>query len=103
MKFWAVDQGVEDNDKCFSMRYVNRSEQKVSFMADTSGALTRALDLELAHENPVRDLGPGRCKRFAAYYDDGVLKALEVSEAPGDPAGDDDPHASCVDNMLAHV
>ena len=90
MRAWAKDQNIDGTGL-------------VTFWADNLSVLTKALGMEITHNGPCGDLGPGRCKRFAAYYDDGVLKALEVSEAPGDPAGDDDPHASCVDNMLAHV
>jgi peroxiredoxin len=48
-------------------------------------------------------LGNTRCKRFAAYVVDGVVKHIEVSEAEDDPAGDDRPEASCIDNMLAKI
>ena len=34
---------------------------------------------------------------------DGVAKAVEVSEKADDPAGDDFPESSCVENMLKHV
>jgi peroxiredoxin len=48
-------------------------------------------------------LGTNRCKRFAMYVVDGVIKHLEVSASESDPAGDDDPSASCIDNMLAKI
>ena len=42
-----------------------------------------------------------------AFYDDGVLKSLSVAEGPkgsdglhSDPAGDDAPSASLVENVL---
>jgi hypothetical protein len=37
------------------------------------------------------------------YVDDGVIKVLNVSEAPDDPAGDARPEASCIDNMLKEI
>jgi hypothetical protein len=36
-------------------------------------------------------LGNNRCKRFAIYCVDGVVKHMEVSHSDTDPAGDDDP------------
>lgn len=102
MKAWASDQGSSDNEKRFSQRYVDgdRCDSNVTFLADTRGELTAALDLFMTHEGPMHVLGGKRCKRFAAFYDDGVLKALHVSEGPDDPAGDNDPSASLVTGML---
>jgi peroxiredoxin len=64
-----------------------------------------ALGTVLDHEGPMSVLGNPRSKRFAIYADDGVIKAFHVSEGPDatDPAGDDDPSASCVDAMLAAI
>ena len=31
------------------------------------------------------------------------MRAVHVSESEDDPAGDDDPSASCVENMLATI
>jgi len=57
----------------------------------------------LDHPGPMSVLGTNRCKRFAMYVVDGVIKHLEVSASESDPAGDDDPSASCIDNMLAKI
>ena len=43
---------------------------------------------------PRRDLGGVRCKRFALYVEDGVVKHVGLSETPDDPTGDDDISAS---------
>ena len=45
-------------------------------------------------------LGYVRSKRFAAVFEDGKCTNMFVSAAPGDPAGDDDPSASLVENVL---
>ena len=45
------------------------------------------------HPGPVGKLGPNRCKRHSMYVD-GVVKVIALSEAPDDPAGDDDPSNS---------
>ncbi|KAH8088672.1 peroxiredoxin [Aureococcus anophagefferens] len=36
------------------------------------------------------DLGPARSKRFVLLVEDGVVKFVQLSEAPDDPAGDND-------------
>lgn len=89
MTAWAKDQCIEGT--------------KVKFMADTRGEMTKALGLELTHPGPNNVLGPNRCKRFAMYVDDGTIKVINVSEADDDPAGDDRPESSCIDNMLKDI
>ena len=51
-------------------------------------------------EGTPPQLGYVRSKRFAAVFEDGTCTNLFVSAAPGDPAGDDDPSASLVENVL---
>lgn len=75
----------------------------ITFLADTRMECTKALGLELTHPGPMGVLGNPRCKRFAMYVVDGVVKHLEISASDSDPAGDDDPSASCIDNMLAKI
>mmetsp|Transcript_5924 Transcript_5924/g.12085 ORF Transcript_5924/g.12085 Transcript_5924/m.12085 type:complete len:96 (+) Transcript_5924:219-506(+) len=92
MQAWAKDQGIEGS--------------MLQFIADPGSELVSALGLELTHPGPVGKLGPKRSKRFGMFIDDGVIKTMEVSEnANGeeDPAGDDFPESSCVDNMLAGI
>ena len=73
----------------------------LTFLGDPHSAFTKATDLELTHEGPVDVLGAGRCKRFAMHVVNGEIKALNVSEAEGDPAGDNDPSASLADGIMA--
>lgn len=78
----------------------------ITFLADTRMELTNALGLQLDHSNgkgPMSVLGNPRCKRFAMYVDNGTIKHIEVSHSESDPAGDDFPEASCIDNMLAKI
>mmetsp|Transcript_64490 Transcript_64490/g.140451 ORF Transcript_64490/g.140451 Transcript_64490/m.140451 type:complete len:93 (-) Transcript_64490:117-395(-) len=89
MQAWAEAQKIEGSN--------------ITFLADTKGELTNALGLSLTHPGPTSVLGAGRCKRHAMFVDDGVIKVLQVCEKEDDPAGDDDPSASCVDNMLALI
>ena len=66
MEAWAADQGVEGS--------------MVTFLADTRRELTEALGMTMHHEGPLHALGNLRCKRFALFCDDGVIK---VSWNPG--------------------
>lgn len=86
MGAWAENQGIDGS--------------MISFLADPSCAFTKALDLEMTHPGPVSVLGNVRSKRFAIVFENGVAKNVLVSEGPDDPAGDDDPSASLVTNVL---
>ena len=59
------------------------AEDKLEFLADGNGAFTRAMGLEM-------DLSAGglgtRCKRFSMIVEDGMVKALNIEEAPGQVA-----------------
>lgn len=89
MQAWAKDQGIEGS--------------MVTFMADPAATLTKALDMEMTHDGPPSVGIIGRCKRFAIHADDEAIKSIVVSEGPDDPAGDNDPSATLVDNMLKVV
>ena len=94
MKAWEEDQfkkaGVPE-DKFFK------------FFADTRGEFSKALDMVMDHPGPLAAIGSPRCKRFAMLVKDGTVLAVNVSEGPDDPAGDDDPSASLADAMLATI
>jgi 2-Cys peroxiredoxin 5 len=89
MKAWAENQEVDGS--------------MLTFLGDPSRALTDALDMVLDHPGPMGVLGYKRCKRFALYIVDGVIKVVRVSEGPDDPAGDEDPSATLADAMLAAI
>jgi len=93
MKAWAKDQGVEDS--------------MITFMADTRCEFTRRVGMTISHPGPKSALGNVRCKRFVLVVEDSVVKHVEVSEAEGDPAGDNEPSGPVtartrVDNVLAN-
>jgi len=95
MDAWAQDQGVD-------------KEPLIKMMGDPTSTLTMALGMELMHAGPQGKGLINRSKRFAIYAEDGVVKALQVSEGPGpkgeeDPAGDDFPEATLAPNMLAEI
>lgn len=89
MDAWAADQGVGGSI--------------ITFMGDPGSKLTEALGIVLDDSRVLNAVGYARCKRSALYLDDGVIKAFEISEGPDDPAGDDFPEATCVENMLKLV
>jgi len=87
MKAWAKDQGTEDSF--------------LTFLADTRCEFSKALDLTI--EPTPSLLGNTRCKRYAMYVEDGVIKVLNVAEGPNDPTGDGNPTVSFVEKMLADL
>lgn len=93
MKAWAKDLGVGQDGK----------GSIINFLADTHGKLTDALGLRMNHPGPFGVLGNHRCKRFSAYFDDGVMKVLNVADGKDDPAGDNDPAKTFAKKMLADL
>jgi len=89
MQAWGKDQKIEDS--------------MITFLADPSAALTKALGMEMTHAGPPSVGIIGRCKRFAIHADDCQIKTVKISEGPDDPAGDSDPSATLVDGMLAAI
>mmetsp|Transcript_8314 Transcript_8314/g.18597 ORF Transcript_8314/g.18597 Transcript_8314/m.18597 type:complete len:90 (-) Transcript_8314:83-352(-) len=89
MNAWAKDQKVEGS--------------MISFYGDTTGAFTRALGVEMNHPGPMRVLGNPRCKRHAMIVENNVIKKIFVAEGKDDPAGDDKPDVSLVENILANL
>ena len=87
MQFWGKDQKIAGSI--------------VTFFADQSSTLTKALDVELVAPGPMRALGNPRCKRFAMHVEKGTIKHIAVSETPDDPTGDDDISASAAAGMIA--
>ena len=60
MRAWAKDQNIDGTGL-------------VTFWADNLSVLTKALGMEITHNGPCGDLGPGRCKRFVACVTDNVV------------------------------
>jgi len=89
MMGWEKDQGVKRGSS--GQFFYKGKPSMVTFMADTRSELTQALDMVLDDEGVMGALGNPRCKRFALMIDDGTVTAVNLSEAPGDPAGDADP------------
>jgi len=77
MQGWAREQKIEGS--------------MVTFLADTRCEFSEAIGMCMDHPGPRDALGSTRCKRFVLVVENGIVKNMEVSEAPDDPAGDNDP------------
>jgi len=89
MQAWAEDQGVEGS--------------MIRFLGDPAAELTAALDMKMTHPGPPSVGIIGRCKRFAVYASNDIVKYVAVSEGPDDPAGDDDPSATLAPALLKAI
>lgn len=75
----------------------------VTFMGDPTGDFCKACGMLMNHPGP-EELGLlGRSKRFALHVDKNIVQYVAVSEAEDDPAGDNDPSATCYDAMLQAI
>ena len=67
----------------------------VTFLADPSGSLTKALAMEINHPVPADLFGIiGRGKRFAMHCVDGKIVSTAISYTETDPFGADDSSAT---------
>jgi len=89
MQAWAEDQGIDGSI--------------IRFLGDPAAEFTDALDVRMTDPGPPSVGIIGRCKRHAMVVEDGKVKFVAISEAPGDPAGDDDPSASLAPALLQVV
>lgn len=89
MRAWFYDQKLSEKEGSI-----------ISMMGDPEGEFTRACGMELTDPGPRSNGLLGRSKRFAMLVVKNVVKYVAVSEAPGDPAGDNDPSATCHEAML---
>jgi len=86
MKGWAKDQGTAGSI--------------VELYGDPRSEVTKALGLVLDHPGPMSVLGNSRCKRFSMLVEDGRAKVINIAAAEDDPAGDERPEISMVEQML---
>lgn len=91
MDAWGRAQGIEEADGL------------ITFMADPSGQVTKALDIAMTHPGPESVGIIGRSKRTAMYVEDGVVKVFNIAEKPDDPAGDAFPESTCAPAILAAI
>jgi len=96
MAAWAKDQGVVNSE-------ITNDDGFVSFVSDPTSDFTAACGMEMTHPGPVGKGLLKRSKRFALYVVDGVVKAVNVAEYEGDPAGDDYPEMTLPPAMLEAI
>jgi len=89
MGAWAKDQATEGS--------------MLELYGDPRSEVTKALDLVLDHPGPMSVLGNPRCKRFSIVVKDCTVKVVNVAAAEDDPAGDDRPEVSMVEQMLTDL
>jgi peroxiredoxin len=83
--------GVNDHFVMDAWREASNAAGKIEFLADGNGEFARAIDLTF--DGSGNGLGT-RSRRYAMVVDDGVVKALNIEEAPGKV------DASSADNIL---
>lgn len=93
MQAWSEDQGVP----------TDLSDGILHLFGDPYGLVTEALGMELTHKGPMGVGLVGRCKRFALYIVDGVVKIARVAEKDDDPAGDNFPDTTLAEAMLEAI
>ena len=87
MEAWAENQGVP-------------KDGLITMMGDPYGQVTSALHMELVAAGPKQKGLVDRCKRFALYIENNVVKIVRVAESPDDPAGDDFPDTTLAESMI---
>jgi peroxiredoxin 5 len=90
---WSEDQGVP----------LELDDGILHLFADPYGKVTEALGMEMTHHGPLSVGLVGRCKRFALYIVDGVVKIVRVAEKDDDPAGDDFPDVTLAESMVVAI
>ena len=90
MSAWAESLGVP-------------TDSMITLLGDPYGEVTGLLDMELTHAGPKSVGLINRCKRFALYVDDGVVKIVRVAEKEDDPAGDEFPDVTLAESMVEAI
>lgn len=90
MTAWAESQGVP-------------ADSMIKLLGDPYGQVTEKLDMELTHAGPKSVGLVNRCKRFALYVENGIVKIVRVAESEDDPAGDDFPDATLAESMMEAI
>ena len=72
-------------------------------MGDPAREFTEACGMEMTHPGPPSVGIIDRCKRWAMYVENNVVKHVAVAEAEDDPAGDDNPTVTLAPAMLEAI
>ena len=90
MTAWAESQGVP-------------ADSMIKLLGDPYGEVTEKLQMELTHAGPKSIGLINRCKRFALYAENGIVKIIRVAESDDDPAGDDFPDVTLAESMMEAI
>ena len=88
MKAWFLDQKLNNT--------------MVQMMGDPFSEFTKACGIELLNDGPIQKGLIGRSKRVAMIVIQNIVQYVAVSESDDDPAGDNDPSATCHEAII-HV
>lgn len=76
----------------------------INMLADPTGEFTDAMGLRMMTQKSFKQFGAWRSKRYAAYFDKGVCKFVNVcSFPPEDESGDENPFDSMADQVLEDI
>lgn len=75
----------------------------VTMMGDPAAEFTKGCGMEMTHPGPPSVGIIGRCKRWAMYVENGIVKHVAVAEGEDDPAGDDNPTVTLAPALLEAV
>jgi len=73
--------GVNDVFVMEAWKKATNADGKVDFLADGNGEFAKAIDM--AFDGSGNGLGAIRSKRYSMLVEDGVVKQLNIEEAPG--------------------
>jgi len=90
MTAWGESQGVPE-------------KSIIKLMGDPFAEVTEALEMQLEHAGPKEKGLVNRCKRFALYMENGVVKIVRVAESEDDPAGDERPDDTLAESMIEAI
>ena len=90
MAAWAENQGVP-------------TDSIIKLYGDPYGQVTEKLNMELTHAGPKQKGLVNRCKRFALYIENGIVRIVRVAESDQDPAGDDFPDVTLAESMIEAI
>jgi peroxiredoxin 5 len=72
----------------------------VQMMGDPFSEFTRACGIELVDDGPIKKGLIGRSKRVAMIVVKNIIQYISISESENDPAGDNDPSATCHEAII---
>lgn len=100
---YAINDGAVMDAWAESLKIDHSDKGLITLMSDTDGDLTRELGMNIDVKGLGLPFGYERCKRFALFIDDGVIKVHTVAEKSDDPAGDQFPELVMPDHIISQI